>query len=171
MTWLADVPAAATDWDRLATLCPEPFAALAGLVAAAWEDCDAVLMELARLRTATLLGNTPELARRSQRARRAGLNEAKIAALPAWPTSALFNTCERACLALTEQFVVDANGVTESLVANVTEHLGPEGCYAFVHGVSVLETFQRACMTLGIETAPGVDDLAAAAAPTPEARR
>ena len=36
--------------------------------------------------------------------------------------------------------------------------------------VSVLETFQRACLTLGIETAPDVDELASmgAAATRPE---
>ena len=60
---------------------------------------------------------------------------------------------------MTEQFVIDANGVTEAQVADVTEHLGAKGCYAFVEAVSVLETFQRACLTLGIDDAPGVDEL------------
>jgi len=32
--------------------------------------------------------------------------------------------------------------------------------------VSVLETFQRACLTLGVETVPDVDELASGAAPT-----
>jgi alkylhydroperoxidase family enzyme len=173
VTWLADVPAAGTDWDRLASLCPEPFAALSGLVAAAWAEGDPVLLELARLRTATLLRYAAELDRRSARARGAGLTEAKIAELPSWPTSPQFTPCERACLALTEQFVMDANGVTDSLVAAVTAHLGAEGCYTFVQAVSVLETFQRACLTLGIETAPEVDDLVAsgAAPSTPEVPR
>ncbi|HZQ59439.1 MAG TPA: carboxymuconolactone decarboxylase family protein [Acidimicrobiales bacterium] len=157
MTWLADAPAGTTDWDRLAALCPEPFAALSGLVAAAWAECDPVLLELARLRTAALLGYTAERERRSDRARRAGLTEGKVAELPAWPTSPQFSARERACLAFTEQFVMDANGVTPSLVADVTAHLGAEGCYSFVQAVSALETFQRACLTLGIETAPDVD--------------
>jgi hypothetical protein len=52
---------------------------------------------------------------------------------------------------LTEQFVMDANSVTTAHVADVTEHLGAAGCYAFLEAVSVLETFQRACLTLGIE--------------------
>ena len=59
---------------------------------------------------------------------------------------------------MTEQFVIDANGVTEPQVADVTEHLGAAGCYAFVEAVSVLETFQRACLTLGIDDAPAVDE-------------
>jgi alkylhydroperoxidase family enzyme len=161
------------EWDRLAGVHPEAFAALAGLVAAAWAECDPVLLELARLRTATLLRYHAELERRTARARTAGLTEAKVAELAAWPSSPRFSPCERVCLALTEQFVIDANGVTDALVAAVTEHLGPEGCYTFVQAVSVLETFQRACLTLGIETAPDVDELAAmgAAPTTPEEPR
>ncbi len=49
---------------------------------------------------------------------------------------------------------MDANGVTDAQVADVTEHLGAQGRYAFVEAVSVLETFQRACLTLGIQEVP-----------------
>ena len=82
-----------------------------------------------------------------------------MADLAAWPTSPRFSARERACLALTEQFVMDANGVTDEQVAAVTEHLGGPGCYAFVQAISVLETFQRACLTLGIRTAPSPDEI------------
>ena len=123
-------------------------------MAAAWESTDPALLELARLRIATLLGNHAEVTRRTAVAREAGSTEEKIAALAAWPTSPRFDARERACLSFTEQFVIDANGVTDQQVADVTEHLGAEGCYAFVQAVSVLETFQRACLTLGIEEVP-----------------
>ncbi len=164
MTWLPGLPGADTDWDRLAALSPEAGVALAAVVAAAWEENDPVLLELARLRIATLLGNTAELARHSTTAKAAGLTDAKVADLAAWPTSPRFTARERACLSLTEQFVIDANGVTDAQVADVTEHLGVAGCYAFVEAVSVLETFQRACLTLGLESVPGVDELVEAAA-------
>jgi alkylhydroperoxidase family enzyme len=154
MTWVAGLPEGDTDWDRFATLCPEPFQALAGVVAATEEETDPVLLELARIRIATLLQYPAEAARRNARARDAGLAEAKVADLAAWPTSPRFTARERACLSLTEQFVMDANGVTDTQVADVTEHLGAAGCYAFVEAVSVLETFQRACLTLGIQEVP-----------------
>lgn len=157
MTWLPGTPEGDTDWDRLASLRPEAFDALASVVAAAWQDTDPVLLELARLRIATLLRNTGELTRRTTMASEAGPSETQVAELPSWPTSSEFSARERACLALTEQFVMDANGVTDSQVAEVTEHLGPAGCYAFVEAVSVLETFQRACLTLGIQTMPNFD--------------
>ncbi len=159
MTWFEGLPEGDTDWDRLAVLCPEAFDALARVVGATREDTDPVLLELARLRIAKLLANSVEIDQRSDPAREAGLDEAKVAELAAWPTSPRFSARERACLALTEQFVMDANGVTEEQVAAVTEHLGGPGCYAFVQAISVLETFQRACLTLDIRSAPSTDEI------------
>jgi alkylhydroperoxidase family enzyme len=159
VTWFEGLPDGDTDWDRLARLCPETFEALAGTVAAAWADTDPALLELARLRIAKLLGSDAELQQRSARAVECGLSEQKVAEVEAWPSSLRFTPAERACLALTEQFVMDANGVTDEQVAAVTEHLGGPGCYAFVSAISVLETFQRACLTLGIRTSPGVDEI------------
>jgi alkylhydroperoxidase family enzyme len=151
VTWLPGLPDGGTDWDRIGALAPEAVAALSDLVDAARQETDPVLLELARLRIAKLLGHAGELARRTPRAVEAGLTEEKVAELAAWPTSPLFSARERACLMLTEQFVMDANSVTTAHVADVTEHLGGAGCYAFLEAVSVLETFQRACLTLGIE--------------------
>jgi len=159
MTWFEGLPEADTDWERLAALCPEVFDALAGAVDAAWQDTDPVLLELARLRIAKLLDNPVETAQRSSRATEAGLTDAKVADLADWPTSPQFTARERACLALAEQFVMDANGVTEADVEAVTEHLGGPGCYAFVSAVSVLETYQRACLTLDIRSAPSIDEI------------
>jgi len=153
-TWLPGLPAGDTDWDRFAALWPEAFDALAQLVAAAWAESDPVLLELCRVRMATLLGSPAEAARRTQRARAAGLDDEKLAELPAWPSSSRFTDAERACLALAEQFVADANGVTDEVLAAVAGHLGPTGCYAFVEALSALEAFQRTCLTLGIETVP-----------------
>ncbi len=71
--------------------------------------------------------------------------------------------------------MIDANGVTDEHVAEVTAHLGPAGCYAFVQALSVVETFQRACLTLGIESVPDVDRMATSGTeeqpPSPEMPR
>jgi alkylhydroperoxidase family enzyme len=162
--WLDGLAPGDTDWDRFAASWPVPFGALADVVVAAWDETDPVLLELCRLRMATVLSYPAEQARRTERARAAGLDEAKVAELPKWPTSPRFDARERACLALAEQFVIDANGVTDEHVAEVTTHLGPAGCYAFVQALSVIETFQRACLTLGIESVPDVDRMARASA-------
>jgi alkylhydroperoxidase family enzyme len=157
--WLDGLPPGDTDWDRFAAEWPAPFGALADVVVAAWDATDPVLLELCRLRMATLLASPAEQARRTARAQAAGLDEGKVVELPSWPTSPRFDACERACLALAEQFVIDANGVTDDHVAEVTAHLGPAGCYAFVQALSVVETFLRACLTLGIDSVPDVDQL------------
>jgi alkylhydroperoxidase family enzyme len=158
-TWFDGLPAGDTDWDRFASSWPVPFAALAAVIGQAWDATDPVLLELCRLRMATMLGASAELERRTARARAAGLDETKIDELPAWPTSPRFGADERACLAFAEQFVIDANGVTDEQVAEITRHLGPEGTYAFVQALSAIETFQRTCLTLGIATMPDVDQL------------
>jgi alkylhydroperoxidase family enzyme len=171
-TWLGGLPPGATDWDRFAASWPDAFGALADVVVAAWDETDPVLLELCRLRIATLLGFPAEQARRTARAR--ALEESKVAELAAWPTSPRFTARERACLTLAEQFVVDASGVTDEHVAGVSDHLGPEGCYAFVQALSVVETFQRACLTLGVDTMPDIDRIArppADESPTPEVPR
>jgi len=156
-TWLQGLPEGETDWDRLAARWPEAADALAGLGTAPWEETDPMLLELCRLRMATLLRSPGELARRNDRARAAGLTEDRIAELPSWPTSSHFTARERACLSVAEQFVIDANGVTEAQIADVTHHLGAVGCYAFVQALSTLETFQRACLTLGVDPPPAFD--------------
>jgi len=154
MTWLPDLPPEGTDWERLSALFPAAFEAVEGLHKAVWAAVDPVLVELARLRIATLLGFEAGLVVRSQPARDAGLGEDKIAELASWPTSPLFSPRERACLALAEQFVIDVNGVTDRHIDDVLEHLPSGECYAYVNALSALENLQRACLTLGVTTSP-----------------
>lgn len=153
-TWLSDLPAGRSDWDRMVALFPAAFGAVADLQRAVWDSFDPVLLELARLRVAQLLRFEAGLGLRSEAARRAGLDEAKIGALAQWPTSPSFTDAERACMALTEQFVMDANGVTDELVQAVLDHLSPADCHTFVNAVSAFETFQRGCLTLGLSDSP-----------------
>jgi len=154
MTWLPDLPPYGTDWERMSAMFPGAFAAVEELHRAVWASVDPVLVELARLRIATLLGFEAGLTVRSREARDAGLSEDKIAELSSWPTSRLFSVRERACLALAEQFVIDVNGVTDRHVDDVLEHLSSEECYAFVNALSALENLQRACLTLGVTSSP-----------------
>ena len=154
MTWLPDLAPGDTDWERMSALFPGAFDAVEGLHRAVWATVDPVLLELARLRIATLLGFEAGLAQRSHQARDAGLDEAKIAELPSWPVSARFSGRERACISLAEQFVIDVNGVTDRLVDDVLEHLSSAECFSYVNALSALENLQRACLTLGVTVTP-----------------
>lgn len=154
MTWLPDLPEGGTDWERLSAFFPGAFDAVEELQRAVWAAVDPVLIELARLRIATLLGFEAGLAVRSQQARDAGLGEDKIAELSSWPTSRLFSARERSCIALAEQFVMDVNSITDRQVDDVLEHLSSGECYAYVNALSAFENLQRACLTLGVTTSP-----------------
>jgi alkylhydroperoxidase family enzyme len=116
---------------------------LEALNAAAWSVVDAVLLELCRLRIATLLGCEVEQRLRTDAALAAGLDEATVAELAAWPTSERFGPRERACLAFCEQFVIDVAGMSDELAFAVSDELGPEGFRNFVSGLLVVEQRQR----------------------------
>lgn len=163
-TWLPDLPAGDTEWERVRALFPAAFDAVADLQRTVWDSFDPVVLELCRLRIAALLRFAPGLELRSERARAAGLDEEKIAALASWPTSALFSDAERCCLALAEQFLIDANGVTDQLVDDVLAHWSPADCHTLANAISAFETFQRGCLTLGIGTSPEAAWLAPGAA-------
>jgi alkylhydroperoxidase family enzyme len=154
VTWLCDERGRELDWEGVVGYFPETADAVTRLHRTIWEQGDAVLLELVRLRIATLLRFGPGLALRSEQAKKAGLTEDKIAALRQWPTSALYDARERACLALTEQILMSANDVTDELVADVLVHLSPGECYALVEGISAMETLQRGCLVLGIAASP-----------------
>lgn len=154
MPWLADLPAGPGDWRRLRALAPDAFDAVVEVVVGVRELLDPTLLELCRIRMATLLRVQPELEARCERARAQGLGEAKIAALPTWSSSELFTDRERACLAVAEQFVIDVNGLDDESVGDLVEHLGAAGCYTFVAALWATEAFQRVCSTLGIEDGP-----------------
>jgi alkylhydroperoxidase family enzyme len=116
---------------------------LEALDAAAWSVVDPVLLELCRIRIAMLLGCAVEQRLRSDAARAAGLGEATIAELAAWPTSERFGPRERACLAFCEQFVIDVAGMSDNIARAVSDELGPKGFRNFVSGLLVVEQRQR----------------------------
>jgi alkylhydroperoxidase family enzyme len=127
----------------MARYAPSVTPALNGFHEEIWSAVDPVLLELARLRIAMLLGDGVEGARRSPAAAAAGLDEAKIAELALWPSSPRFSEAERACLALTEQFVGDVSNVTQGDIDAVLAHLSPGQVYAFTAALLALDEHQR----------------------------
>jgi alkylhydroperoxidase family enzyme len=127
--------------DPRALLTPEVDVTLDRLNEQIWDVVDPTIVELARLRIAMLLGNQAELARRPPQA--PALAEEKFAALSSWPTSPLFSEIERACLGLTEQFVIDVAGVSDADVTAVSTHFDPAQLYGFVNALYILDYSQR----------------------------
>ena len=122
---------------------PDVLAELTAAHDAAWASVDPVLLELCRLRVAMLLGNEADIVTRTPVAVAAGLDEQAVAELASWPTSPRFDARTRACLALTEQFVIDVASTDDSLPAGVAAHLGSAGLVDFTHALLVVEQRQR----------------------------
>lgn len=129
--------------ERVLAAQPQVAAQLAAAYEQAWTAVDPVLLELVRLRVAMMLGCSAELAERTPAAVAAGLDEATIAELPAWPTSARFGARERACLAYVEQWLIDVASMTDEDAAAVCEVLGADGLAAFSAALLVIEQRQR----------------------------
>ena len=106
-------------FDTVLAAQPEVLAALTDLHTAAWSAVDAHLLAMCEARVAMLLGN--EAVRQSQ---------------PVSDTG-------RACLAFTEQFVIDVASIDDDTVGAVLDALGPDGLVNFANALLVVEQRQR----------------------------
>lgn len=136
-------------WLRDAGLAPVVLERLAELDATLWSrSFDPRLMELVRIRFAQLLGADDELARRTQQATAAGLDEAVIAELPQWPSSPRFDARDRTVLAWAEQWLVDVNGVSDDDAAELQQLLSERELAQLTMAVAMFEMLTRACVAL-----------------------
>jgi alkylhydroperoxidase family enzyme len=96
---------------------------------------DGDLFEKVRLRVAMLLGCEYELADDPT-----GL----AATLPSWPSSPAFTARDRACLAYTEQFVIDVASMPNRLVEDLRREVDEVD---FTQALLVIEQRQRLTLT------------------------
>ncbi len=159
--WLDDLRASAAGagaWQAVRAVAPEAWDALVRMRVETCGLASPVLVELCRLRLATLLGSDVERRARCPRARAAGLDEDRIAALPLWPTDSRFSDLERAAIRFTEEYAMDVNAISDEAVDDLVGHLGVEQTYAFVCALWTVDAVQRAWMVMGIDD--GLDALA-----------
>ena len=153
MGWLPASGSGATPLESALGLRPELLADLKRFHSLFWQDgrVDPIVLELCRLRIASLHRCESERRVRYEPARRAGLTEEKIAAIPSWPNSPWFTAKERACLAFAEAFVVDVHSIDDDLAAAVTEHLPPAEMVAFTEALAVFDGFMRFRLVLELD--------------------
>ena len=151
-TWLpdpSDGPAPPAD---LLELLPAGYDELRALYAGLWDaGVEPLTLELCRLRLATLIGSAPDLASRDPRALAAGLDEKMVDALPAWPTSSLFNDAQRSALGFTEQYVIDPHGFTDAEAAAMHNHFSPTQLATLTIAVATFDALARVRAVLTIE--------------------
>ena len=129
---------------------PDVASALDAAWDGAWATVDPCLLELCRLQIASILGSADDTAKRTPAAIAAGFEEAKAVALSNWFRSPLFTPTERACLAFTDQFVIDVANLDDATAAAVSEHLGEQGLLDFVSALLILEQRQRLHLLWGV---------------------
>jgi alkylhydroperoxidase family enzyme len=149
-----------------ATTCTEDYAARAAsvpeigrhfarLYRSFWslESLPAATLELCRLRLAQLLASEPAW-QHSECALPSGQREA----LSDWPTSKVFSSAERACLAVAEVHAMDAAAITDAQAEAVKAHFGDVGYVALVQALGVFDAVTRLGLIWGLDVMEVVDD-------------
>jgi alkylhydroperoxidase family enzyme len=157
MSWLPESGPGRDDFERGFALRPDLFAAWREFAGIFWEKrlVDPVLLELCRLRSAQLHGAQHPLSLRTPEARAAGLDEAKIARLAEWWKQPGFSDLERACLRFAEQFVLDAQAMSDEEARPVVTALGDAGTVAFIEALAIFDGFGRYCRMLDVQPVEG----------------
>lgn len=122
---------------------PEVLANLNHAWSQAWAATDPYILELCRLRISMLLGCSSEFGARTPEAQEAGLTEATIRQLSRWTDDHTLRPVDRACLSLTEQYVIDVANLDDATVGAVSAHLGDAGLQNFISALLVVEQRQR----------------------------
>jgi hypothetical protein len=126
----------AAAFDTVLATEPDVLAALTEVHEASWAAVDETLLGVCEVQVAGLLGY--DIARLPS-----PLPAELLAALPNWPTSPLVSDAQRACLAFTEQFVIDVASMDDATVAAVLDALGADGLVNFTNALLVIEQRQR----------------------------
>lgn len=145
-----------TEFDQVWGVRPEYFACFMAEHDASIARVDPVVIELCRLRMATILGCDFAMSCRYGPAMAAGLDEAKIALIHRYPDSPLFTPRERACIEFAEQFAMQSSSISDDDVARLLEHIDAESLIYFVKALSVTDQLLRGTAAFGIAASDAV---------------
>ena len=109
------------------------------------------LREVALVRTGFAGQSQFVFSQHCKAARRAGVTDDKIAAIPAWPTSDVFSPVERAVLAYTDELVLAAGRVQDATFDALAEHLGEPEIIELSYAVSTYLLHATMCRALRLE--------------------
>ena len=168
MTWLRQTGDGATPLQDVTALRPDLDALLQHYLAEAWSAGDPVVLELCRLRIATLHGDADQRRLRHASAIEAGLTEEMVAALPDHHRAACFTEHQRRCLAYAEQYVIDVHGLTDGDAEGVKAGMTDAEFVAFTVALGLFDGVGRLRLALGVaDDATELD--AVRVVPTPSA--
>lgn len=114
-------------------------------------------LELCRLRLAQLHRSSVDFARSEY-----ALSDTKRARLTHWPTDDEFTEKERACLAFTEVYAMDAQAITDVLAEAVKEQVGDAGLVLLVEALGIFDGMTRLTLLWELPNQPNSQPLAGA---------
>lgn len=107
--------------------------------------------ELALVRTGYLGQSQFVFSQHCKAARAAGIPEDKLQAIPAWPTSPLFDPAERAILAYTDDLVLQDGRVSDATFAALRAALAEEAILELTYAVATYRMHAAICRALRLE--------------------
>lgn len=136
MSWICS----ASDRTGTMSLLPEIAASFDSLYQALWTQrhLPAEVLELCRLRLAQLHRCEVEWQRSD-----VDVVARKREALRDWSRDGQFSNGERACLAFTEVYAMDAQAITDELAQSVKAHFGDAGLVLLVEALGLLDGMTR----------------------------
>jgi alkylhydroperoxidase family enzyme len=114
-------------------------------------ELDAKIRELAILRTGYVQASQFVFSQHCKVARRAGVLENQIQAIPSWPVSADFSPLERAVLGYTDCLVLQGGRVPDALFEEVKRHLRDEDILELTYHVLSYNLHAVSCKALRLE--------------------
>jgi alkylhydroperoxidase family enzyme len=107
--------------------------------------------ELALVRTGFAAASQFVFSQHSKAARAAGISEEKLSAIPAWTTSAAFDSPDRAILAYVDELVLADGRVQDATFAALKAHLGDEAILELTYAASTYRLHATICRALRLE--------------------
>jgi len=136
MAWIGS----GNDRDSTLRVLPDIAAAFDGLYQSLWTQphLPAEILELCRLRLAQLHGGAADMQRQD-----CDVPADKRNNLSRWNTHGSISAAERACLAFTEVYAMDAQTLTDEHAAEVKAHFGDAGLVLLVEALGILDGMTR----------------------------
>ncbi|MCB1677998.1 MAG: hypothetical protein KDI16_04875 [Halioglobus sp.] len=137
MNWITDED---TDRDTLLGRLPGVGAPYRALFDTLWQQTHIppAVLELCRLRMAQLHRSSTD-----QQQAAWPVDQRQRQALRQWPDARVFTEAERACLAFTEIYAIDALSITDEQAQAVVRHYGDAGLVALIQALGVFDGMQR----------------------------
>ena len=122
--------------------------------------------ELGQLRAGFVQGSKFVFSQHSKGARRAGISAEKVAAIPSWTSSPLFDPMERAILAYTDELVLADGRVQDGTFGELRKYLADEAILQFTYATCMYAMHATISRALRLEYDDVDERIAEVPAPT-----